>query len=69
MESTEIKIRDVVFTVEYDYTKGDFGDWETPPSHPRVDIIHIYIADVSVYNVLCQNVIEEIENAIFDQYE
>ena len=74
-ETTEVKIDDIILTVDYYYDKGEATVWYYPDgsghpgSPPSVEIQGVYVdSEVDIYELLSQSIIEHIEETILESY-
>jgi hypothetical protein len=70
MRTTEIEIHEQHCEVEYEYTSGDHGDYETAPTSPEVRIFKIYgqFGELDLDGFTNEE-ITNIEEIIFNKYE
>tara|TARA_R100000541_G_C1832930_1_gene74490 strand:+ start:215 stop:430 length:216 start_codon:yes stop_codon:yes gene_type:complete len=70
MRSREIELIDGKFYVDYEYIKGDAGDYENAPESPQI-IVHNIFGDFGELKLSCftSDEILNIEEQIYSHYE
>ena len=66
---TEVEVAGETLEVEYEFTRGEEQEYDYPGSPDRVEIQHLTLCGVNIWNLIDPLYIDEIENDIINQHK
>lgn len=64
MQTHELTIDDVKLEIHYYFEEGFSGNYFEAPVGDTLEIMHVYVEDVDIYDLLSQVTLNEIDNKL-----